>query len=161
MELQHNRIRTLSLDVFVNCTRQPAFPLILNVSHNNIRRLTPPSNFANRPPFVQTLDVSHNSLTSVPSKFLDFLAPALRTLNLASNRITEIEAQSFSLLGVLQSLNLANNNIMDMEKTSLKHMTRDENFTLNILARMLLLFSLKESNIYQLPVDPIFEALFT
>ena len=48
MELQHNRIRTLSLDVFVNCTRQPAFPLILNVSHNNIRRLTPPSNFANR-----------------------------------------------------------------------------------------------------------------
>ena len=123
LELQHNRLRTLSLDVFLNCTRQPAFPLMLNVSFNNIRRLTPPSNFANRPPFVQTLDASHNSLTSIPKNFLDFLAPALRTLNLAFNRVTEIEAPSFSLLGVLQILNLAHNNIVDMEKSSLRHLT--------------------------------------
>ena len=38
LELQHNRLRQFSLDAFVNCTRQPAFPMALNVSHNNIRR---------------------------------------------------------------------------------------------------------------------------
>ena len=84
--------------------------------------MTPPSNFANRPPFVSTLDASHNSLTNVPKNFLDFLAPALRSLDLSFNRIMEVEAASFSLLGVLQTLSLANNNIRDMEKSSLRHL---------------------------------------
>ena len=77
---------------------------------------------SNRPPFVQTLDASHNSLTSVPKNFLDFLAPAIRALDLSFNRISEVESASFSLLGVLQTLSLNNNNIMDMEKSSLRHM---------------------------------------
>ena len=76
----------------------------MNSSLTSLFRLTPPSNFAIRPPFVSGLDVSHNSLTSVPKNFLDFLAPALRTLDLSFNRISQVEAASFSLLGVLQTL---------------------------------------------------------
>ena len=127
--------RELSLDVFHNCTSRTATPeeatLLVNISYNKIARLSPPSNFGttggllNRPPFIRILDASHNVLSSVPKNFLDFLAPALRSLDLSYNAITgHVSDRAFSLLSVVQILSLAHNNIEDLSKPSLLSLSR-------------------------------------
>ena len=115
------------MDVFHNCTIRTATPeeatLLLNISHNKIVHLNPPSTsggLLNRPPFIRILDASHNSMLEVPQNFLDFLAPALRSLDLSHNSITgRVHEQAFSLLGVVQILSLSHNNIEDLSKPSL------------------------------------------
>ena len=115
------------MDVFHNCTTRTATPeeasLHLNISHNKIVHLHPPSTtggLLNRPPFIRILDASHNALSAVPKNFLDFLAPALRSLDLSYNAITgRVPADAFSLLSVVQILSLSRNNIEDLSKPSL------------------------------------------
>ena len=115
------------MDVFHNCTSRTATPdeatLLLNISYNKIVHLNPPSTaggLLNRPPFVRILDASHNALSVVPKNFLDFLAPALRSLDLSYNKITgSVPEDAFSLLSVVQILSLSHNNIEDMSKPSL------------------------------------------
>ena len=119
------------MDVFHNCTSRIATPeeapLLLNISHNKIVRLNPPSTtggLINRPPFIRILDASHNVLPAVPKNFLDFLAPALRSLDLSYNAITgRVKDQDFGLLSVVQILSLSHNSIDDLSKPSLLHLS--------------------------------------
>ena len=51
LELQFNRLTEFSLNAFENCTKFPMHPMTVNVSHNDIKHLTPMNN--NRVPFIQ------------------------------------------------------------------------------------------------------------
>ena len=63
-------------------------------------------------------------MRSIPKNFLDFLAPALRSLDLSFNGIGgAVQAQAFSLLSVLQMLSLSHNRIESLSKPSMLHLS--------------------------------------
>ncbi len=139
LELQHNRLTEFSLNTFENCTKYPTSPMTLNLSHNDIRQLTPMGN--NRVPLIQVylrerspfgnlsnfsyqeLDVSHNRINKVPKAFLEFLSPSLRILDLGHNQLSEVDRTDFKQLFMLQVLGLSNNYIVGLAKTAFHGLT--------------------------------------
>ena len=100
---------------FENCSSNWDSPLTLNVSFNQIQNLdSTPVDDKRRapPPFIRILDASHNELTSLPKNFLETLSPALLSLDLSYNRITEIDNAAFKRLSRLQELKLSHNQVL-------------------------------------------------
>ena len=124
LELQYNHLRQFSLAAFENCSKVLVSPMTLNISHNDIRELTPAPAAKNHvPPFIHVIDASHNRLSVMPRAFLEQVAPALRSLDLGYNRISEVDKLAFRSLINLQVLRMTANNIIDMQKGALKHLT--------------------------------------
>lgn len=71
----------------------------------------PDGRHSSPPPFVRVLDASHNDLLKVPKAFLDAVSPAMLSLDLSYNKITEIESQAFEKLSRLQELQMSHNQV--------------------------------------------------
>ena len=115
LELQFNHLREFSLQVFENCSTNWDSPLTLNVSYNRIQSLDSfPVDDQRRslPPFVRILDGSHNEIVQLPKNFLENLSPALLSLDLSYNRISEIDNSAFKRLARLQELKLSHNQVI-------------------------------------------------
>lgn len=124
LELQHNRLLEFGLGAFENCSNDLQHPMSLNLSFNAIEVILPaPTEKIFVPPFIHVLDASYNRLSRIPKSFLEQIAPALRSLDLSHNRITDVSVTDLKTLMNLQSLKLADNNIIDLQKGALKHLT--------------------------------------
>ena len=124
LDLQYNSLRQFSLASFENCSKVLMSPMTLNVSHNEIRDLTPAPAAKNHvPPFIHVIDASHNRLRKMPRLFLEQVAPALRNLDLSYNRIEGVDNDALKALVSLQVLRLSANNIIDLHSAALRHLT--------------------------------------
>ncbi|GAB6024667.1 hypothetical protein CHUAL_009802 [Chamberlinius hualienensis] len=104
VDVSHNRLKhvTPNSDIFYNVKR-------INLGYNPLSENSLRSIFT-EPKLVQELNLANCSITSIPA----LETPFLRSLNLASNKISRLNNGTFSRATLLENLDISNNQLSDI-----------------------------------------------
>ncbi|XP_075412910.1 toll-like receptor 3 [Tenrec ecaudatus] len=95
----------------------PANITVLNLTHNQLRRL-PPANFT-RYSQLRILDGGFNSISKLESELCQKL-PLLQVLNLQHNELSHLSDKTFTFCGNLMELHLMSNSIQKIQNNPFK-----------------------------------------